>query len=558
MKKTAIIVVLALFMVSGLFAQLETIADGWSKTFGQTTHPGAPYPVVVTQAVSAGWDIDKDGFSEFIVLSDHSNPNGGGPEYPTGCSVWLYEANTSGGYDLAWSWWDTTLYTGGASFPVHAVTDLDGDGNLEIVVGVPYGSGNPPDGSNPARFYVWEGPDLPSTPTATWNFDVSVGSNTRPSGIAVDDIDGDGAQEVAMAFRKFSDATSNDAMMIFSLSGSFAGTFTQWNIEMIDTTSDVGSVYSVTISDVDNDGNKEAFFATDYGIFFETDGADSYVQGDQYQLKGGGVGMWALQATTSFDLDGNGSEELVVSPWSGDINVMSEVADLASADSSDVSLIATIDGGTRGMAVGDFDGDGLGEIFIGNNYNGSVWKIDYLGGGVTDAANYSTPEMIYQQDTTGSIRTYSVAFGGADLNGGTTADLNGDNKPDLVIGFEDGDTTATQYVVVLSSDNTVAVDADFGAPILNAYKLGQNYPNPFNPTTTISFNMTKAGYVELGVYDLSGRKVATLVSEYQGAGDHSVVWDGRDVNGQPVASGVYLYRLEVNGAVLTRQMTLLK
>jgi hypothetical protein len=557
MKKTVNIVVTALLMVSVMYAQ-ETIADGWTKIFGQTSHPGAPYPVIVTQAVSAGWDIDQDGNREFLVLTDHSNPNGGGPEYPTGASLYLYESDGAGGFELAWSWWDTTLYTGGASFPVHAVGDLDGDGNQEVLLGIPYGSGNPPDGSNPARFYVFEGPSLPSAPTATWNFDVSVGSNTRPSAIAVGDIDGDGAEEVAIGFRKFSDAVGNDAMMIFSLDGSFAGSFTQWSVELIDSTSDVGSLYAAAITDVDNDGNLEAFFASDYGMFFEASGADTYTPWDQYQLQGGGVDLWALQGAASFDIDGNGSPEFVNSPWTGNIWIMSEVADLASADSSDVHLIDNISGGTRGMAVGDFDGDGLGEIFIGNNYNSSVWRVDYVSGPVTDSASYTEPEMIYQQGTTGAVRTYSVAFGGAAANGAGDSDLTGDGHPDLVIGFEDGDSTATQYVVVLSSDEVLAIDANFGAPILDAYRLAQNYPNPFNPTTTINFSMTRAGRVEVKVYDLIGHHVATLVSDYLPAGEHKVVWDGRDMQGRPVASGTYLYRLEVNGATLTRQMTLLK
>lgn len=556
MKKMIPVLLIIVWGFSGLFAQ-EYFADGWSKTFGQTTHPGSPYPVIVTQAVSAGWDIDQDGMKEFLVLADHSNPNGGGPEYTTGASVWLYEDNGAGSFDLAWSWFDTTLNTGGASFPVHAVTDLDGDGNQEIVIGMPYGTGNPPDGSNPPRFFVFEGPALPAAPTATWNFDVSIGSNTRPSGVAAGDIDGDGAQEVAMGFRSFSDAGANDAMMIFSLNGGFAGSFTQWTIEVLDTTSNVGSVYAVAISDIDNDGNKEAFFATDYGTIFEGTGANTYTAYDQFLLQGG-ADMWALQATASFDLDGNGTEELVVSPWTGAVNVMSEVTDIATATFADIYTIATISGGTRGMAVGDFDGDGLGEIFIGNNYNSSVVRVDLIGTDVTDPASYSTPETVYQWDTTGTVRTYSVAFGGADLNGEGNADLNGDGYPDLVIAHEDGDSTATDYVVVISSDETLAISNEFGSQVLNAYKLSQNYPNPFNPSTTIDYTLSAAGSVVLNVYDLTGRLVSSLVDEYQTIGQHSAVWNGTDQQGLAAASGTYIYQLKVNGATVSRQMSLLK
>ena len=107
----------------------ESIANGWSKIFSQTTHPTAPYPIIETQSVSAGWDLDQDGYQEFLVLTDHTNPNGSGPEYLTGGSLYLYEANGMGGFNLAWSWFDTTLGDNNASFPVHCVGDLDGDGN---------------------------------------------------------------------------------------------------------------------------------------------------------------------------------------------------------------------------------------------------------------------------------------------------------------------------------------------------------------------------------------------------------------------------------------------
>jgi flagellar hook assembly protein FlgD len=89
--------------------------------------------------------------------------------------------------------------------------------------------------------------------------------------------------------------------------------------------------------------------------------------------------------------------------------------------------------------------------------------------------------------------------------------------------------------------------------------LHGNSPNPFNPVTLIQYELPAAGSVDLAVYGLSGRLVRTLVAgELFVAGGQTTPWNGRDDDGRAVASGVYFYRLEVGGEVLTRRMVLLK
>ncbi|MFN3639260.1 MAG: T9SS type A sorting domain-containing protein, partial [Chloroherpetonaceae bacterium] len=96
---------------------------------------------------------------------------------------------------------------------------------------------------------------------------------------------------------------------------------------------------------------------------------------------------------------------------------------------------------------------------------------------------------------------------------------------------------------------------------LTSYKLAQNYPNPFNPTTTISYQLPVASDVRLEVFDILGKKVATLVNGRQAAGAYSYTW-----NASAAASGVYFYRLQAgatNGAsnatfVETKKMMLVK
>ncbi len=85
------------------------------------------------------------------------------------------------------------------------------------------------------------------------------------------------------------------------------------------------------------------------------------------------------------------------------------------------------------------------------------------------------------------------------------------------------------------------------------FQLAQNYPNPFNPLTTISYSLPVGGTVFLKVFTIDGREVATLVRENQSVGAHSVQFDASNL-----ASGVYLYRLQLGSFTQTRKLILLK
>ncbi len=88
--------------------------------------------------------------------------------------------------------------------------------------------------------------------------------------------------------------------------------------------------------------------------------------------------------------------------------------------------------------------------------------------------------------------------------------------------------------------------------------LEGNFPNPFNPQTVIRFSVPRTQRVDLGVYDLRGQKVTTLVSDVLPAGRHAITWTGRDDSGRTVGSGLYVYRLVADGKTLTNKMLLLK
>ncbi|TKJ41226.1 hypothetical protein CEE37_06055 [candidate division LCP-89 bacterium B3_LCP] len=87
----------------------------------------------------------------------------------------------------------------------------------------------------------------------------------------------------------------------------------------------------------------------------------------------------------------------------------------------------------------------------------------------------------------------------------------------------------------------------------DVFSLGQNYPNPFNPSTTINFNLPQMVKVNLSVYDVSGRLVATVVDGYRQAGSHEVTFDGYGL-----ASGMYIYRIHAGDFIASGKMVMIK
>ncbi|MFH0992175.1 MAG: S8 family peptidase [bacterium] len=110
--------------------------------------------------------------------------------------------------------------------------------------------------------------------------------------------------------------------------------------------------------------------------------------------------------------------------------------------------------------------------------------------------------------------------------------------------------------VIAAVTGLVAVEQVEGIPLV--YELSQNYPNPFNPSTKIIYSIPTSGMVNIRVFDMLGREVATLINELQEAGRYSVSWNGKANNGISAASGVYFYRFEANGYHSTQKMILMR
>ena len=99
--------------------------------------------------------------------------------------------------------------------------------------------------------------------------------------------------------------------------------------------------------------------------------------------------------------------------------------------------------------------------------------------------------------------------------------------------------------------------ADLPEPSRNFNILG-NYPNPFNSRTNIRFEIYNAGKMTINIYDLAGRKVTTLFSGNIDPGLHSIEWNGKDISGSQVSSGIYFFGLVLDGKSQLKKMLLLK
>jgi len=161
-----------------------------------------------------------------------------------------------------------------------------------------------------------------------------------------------------------------------------------------------------------------------------------------------------------------------------------------------------------------------------------VGLIDMTGRAVIPAGQHEVVTISYASTTsTGSVRA-------------------GEGEIKLVNAIVVGEDASKMNVRISSRVATTSLPTQFA--------LQQNIPNPFNPTTEIGYALAKASPVRLEVLNVLGQVVRTLVDEFQSAGNHNTVWDGRDDNHQEVSSGVYFYRITAGEYAETRKMVLMK
>lgn len=136
--------------------------------------------------------------------------------------------------------------------------------------------------------------------------------------------------------------------------------------------------------------------------------------------------------------------------------------------------------------------------------------------------------------------------------------LNADFGEGVVEIQKGGRSLTLDFTRKTEDDPHTAVLEEDSADLPQTFTLEQNYPNPFNSGSVIRFALPTAQRVRLTVYSLAGQQVATLVQGVRQAGSYAVNWDGRDGRGQPLATGVYLYRLQTAEETRTEKLLLLR
>ncbi|RMH74775.1 MAG: T9SS C-terminal target domain-containing protein, partial [Calditrichaeota bacterium] len=248
------------------------------------------------------------------------------------------------------------------------------------------------------------------------------------------------------------------------------------------------------------------------------------------------------------------------------------------ADRYDGLRIIDVSDPTAPVEVGFYDtGDEARGVYVSGSH---AYVADWLDGlRIIDVSDPTAPVEVGFYDTgewaRGVYVSGSHAYVADDYDGLRIIDVSDPTAP-VEVGFYD--TGGYARGVYVSGNHAYVADgvdglyiirndlitgiSEEGQPLPRAFVLKQNYPNPFNPVTTIEFSLPHASRITLYVYDVAGRMVKTLVNGNLPAGNHTVKWDGTGEAGQPVGSGVYLYRLTVGQASLsnvqTRKMVLLR
>lgn len=180
----------------------------------------------------------------------------------------------------------------------------------------------------------------------------------------------------------------------------------------------------------------------------------------------------------------------------------------------------------------------------------AVEHVSYVGRNGVSPQNYVMRKML--TGTAGQSFQFDQSNNAVVASSATLGNVSDITKTGVVVFIQSTSTKSVYQSEYISYAALTGVNEDSrNVPAL--FELHQNFPNPFNPETTIRYSVPTLSHVTLSAYDVIGNRIAVLVDKQQAAQTYTVSFDGSQL-----PSGVYLYKLTVNGMSLTRRMLLIK
>jgi len=529
-------------------------------------------------------DTDQDGKGEFVFLTTNSDS----------CHFVMYEATGDDTYEEVFVFPFIPVWNGAfRDWTAITVCDLNGNGVVEIIVGLPVEMRSAIVDHNPPRLVVFEwagtvgenlyGYDNGTTPNAYWNFDVPDDFSIVPFQFTIDDIDNDGTLELIADFR--------EPKAVYVISQTESWDFPLWIIEWYITDSsgdpnyvdhfDGGGFYGSGMGDLDSDGKKEIYVPVWDRLtlnIYECQEPGNFTREAYIRHVRPETDFGAVKGIRVGDVNNDGVKELYYVGTDKDDNDMghifaiSNITDVSEVDSAsfvDIVAYQTHPLNTTGRAartghLTDIDNDGNADLMVCGSGNGQIYDIEYKGSGDPldpDSWTFTIAFDLWEYWATylpdSIIQGMSPRF----WDGDVCDDMDDDGHKEYVVinyGTDHNIVPDDPWFYIFEEGPATRVNYSNNIMLPETFKLFQNFPNPFNPTTTIKYTVPKESFISLRVYNMLGKEVKTLREGIVTAGEYYVVWDGKDNLGREVSSGTYLYRLKTGNHIYTRSMSLVK
>jgi outer membrane protein assembly factor BamB len=485
--------------------------------------------------VTATEDYNGDGFPDVVAEGLNSGSGNINPDI-------IWSVQPQGGPSNSGGWGDKCL---------NSASDLNGDGFGDILLGTAWGSRTvfAIDGLSGNTIWSYDTYDHPPT---GWVYTVE----------QTNDVTGDGVDDVLAG-------AGSDADKAYCFNGATGELIWQYQAEDA-----VGTIAS--LSDINEDGFDETVFSClDYGQYaYCISGAS---QGTGQPLWMFNTNRTAYSITTIKDINDDDYRDVLVGTWL-DENYLYAFSGHRFGNGLIIWYVSVGSPIMRVVTCPDLDGDGSEDILIASwniyalalsgidgseiwrHYTGDdVWAIDYIddinGDDVPEVIAGSFDFNVYLLDGATGDQIWQFYAGAKLFTVRGIGDVNGDGFADVIAGTQMLGGSGGEVFVISGwqTEPTIVENQPHSLP--ENYLITSNYPNPFNSSTIIKFNLSGEEEYKLSIYDITGR----LVDRFNGigqAGNNNVIWDLSEKN--DIVSGVYLYKLVAGNRIGLGKMTFLK